>query len=32
VSKYFFRSVVGGKADADGLTLKIFTPRPPQLN
>ena len=32
VSKYFYLSVVGGKADADGLTLKIFAPRPPQLN
>ena len=32
VSKYFYRSVVGGRADADGLTLKIFTARPPQLN
>ena len=32
VSKYFYRSVVGGNANADGLTLKIFTPRPPQLD
>ncbi len=32
VAKYFYLSVVGGKADADGLTLKIFAPRPPQLN
>jgi hypothetical protein len=32
VAKYFYRSVAGGNANADGLTLKIFTPRPPQLN
>ncbi len=32
VSKYFSRSVVGGRADAEGLTLKMFTARPPQLN
>jgi hypothetical protein len=32
VSKYFYLSVFGGGASADGLTLKIFTPRPPQLN
>jgi len=32
VAKYFYLSVVGGKADADGLTLKIFAPRPPLLN
>jgi len=32
VAKYFYRSVAGGNANADGLTLKVFTPRPPQLN
>ena len=32
VSKYFYLSVMGGNANADGLTLKAFTPRPPQLN
>ena len=32
VSKYFYLSVFGGNANADGLTLKIFAPRPPQLN
>ena len=32
VEKYFYLSVLGGNADADGLTLKIFAPRPPQLN
>jgi hypothetical protein len=32
VSKYFYLSVMGGNASADGLTWKIFAPRPPQLN
>ncbi len=32
VSKYFYLSVMGGNADAGGLTLKLFAPRPPQLN
>ena len=32
VQKYFYLSVYGGRADADGLTLKIFGPRPPALN
>ncbi len=32
VSKYFYLSVFGGTADADGLTLKVYAPRPPQLN
>ncbi|HZI33564.1 MAG TPA: hypothetical protein VFF11_14585, partial [Candidatus Binatia bacterium] len=31
VAKYFYLSVVGGNANAEGLTLKVFTPRPPQL-
>ena len=32
VSKYFYLSEFGGNANADGLTLKVFAPRPPQLN
>ena len=32
VSKYFYLSVFGGSANADGLTLKVYAPRPPQLN
>ena len=32
VQKYFYLSVYGGKADADGLTLKVFNARSPQLN
>ncbi len=32
VAKYFYLSVMAGNANADGLNLKIFTPRPPQLN
>ena len=32
VSKYFYISVYTGSANAEGLTLKYFTPRPPQLN
>jgi uncharacterized protein YfaS (alpha-2-macroglobulin family) len=32
VSKYFSFSVYGGNATSDGLDVKIFTPRPPELN
>ncbi len=32
VQKYFYISVFAGSANADGLTLKMFHPRPPQLN
>jgi hypothetical protein len=32
VSKYFYFSVTGGKVTADGLSFKVFAPRPPQLN
>ena len=32
VSKYFYFSVYGGGATADGLSLKVFAPRPPQMN
>ncbi|HTL72101.1 MAG TPA: hypothetical protein VL863_02265 [bacterium] len=32
VAKYFYISVFGANANSEGLTLKIFTPRPPQLN
>ena len=32
VQKYFYMSVFAGSANADGLTLKMFAPRPPQLN
>ena len=32
VQKYFYLSVFGGKTDADGLTVKFFNARPPQLN
>jgi hypothetical protein len=32
VSKYFYLSVFGASSSADGMTLKVFTPRPPQLN
>jgi hypothetical protein len=31
VSKYFSYSVTGGSATADGLSFKMFAPRPPQL-
>jgi hypothetical protein len=31
VAKYFFFSVYGGNANSDGLTLKVYSPRPPQL-
>jgi hypothetical protein len=32
VSKYFYVSTFAGTANADGLTFKVYTPRPPQLN
>jgi hypothetical protein len=32
VSKYFNYSVTGGSVTADGLSYKMFAPRPPQLN
>jgi len=32
VSKYFYFSVYGGSATADGLSFKVFAPRPPQMN
>jgi hypothetical protein len=32
VSKYFYFSVTGGNVTADGLSFKVFAPRPPQLN
>jgi len=32
VQKYFYISAYAGSANADGLTLKVFTPHPPQLN
>ena len=32
VSKYFYLSAFAGSANADGLTFKVFTPRPPSLN
>ena len=32
VAKYFNFSVYGGSATSDGLDLKFFTPRPPELN
>ena len=32
VSKYFYFSVYGGGATADGLSLKVFAPRPPQMH
>jgi len=32
VSKYFNFSVFGGSANADGISYKVFAPRPPQLN
>ena len=32
VEKYFYVSTFGGSANADGLTFKFFTPRPPTLN
>ncbi len=32
VAKYFYFSVAGGNVTADGLSFKLFAPRPPQLN
>jgi hypothetical protein len=32
VAKYFNFSVYGGSATSDGLYIKFFTPRPPELN
>jgi hypothetical protein len=32
VQKYFYLSVYAGKADDAGLTLNVFSPRPPALN
>jgi hypothetical protein len=32
VAKYFYLSAFAGSANGDGLTFKIFTPRPPTLN
>jgi hypothetical protein len=32
VSKYFYLSTFAGNANSDGLTFKVFTPRPPGLN
>jgi hypothetical protein len=31
VEKYFYLSAFVGNANADGLTFKVFTPRPPTL-
>jgi hypothetical protein len=31
VAKYFYLSILSGHANADGITVKVFTPRPPQL-
>ena len=31
VAKYFYLSVFGANTSVDGMTLKVFTPRPPQL-
>ena len=32
VSQYFYFSVYAGSTTADGLSLKAFAPRPPQMN
>jgi hypothetical protein len=32
VSKYFYFSVFGGSTTVDGISFKVFGPRPPQLN
>jgi hypothetical protein len=32
VAKYFYISVYGANTTDDGINLKVFTPRPPQLN
>jgi hypothetical protein len=31
ISKYFYLSVAGASANSEGITLKVFAPRPPQL-
>ncbi|HEY2329974.1 MAG TPA: hypothetical protein VGI63_09210, partial [Verrucomicrobiae bacterium] len=31
LAKYFYLSVCGSSTTADGLTLKVFSPRPPLL-
>lgn len=31
ISKFFYLSVSGASVNSEGLTLKVFTPRPPQL-
>ncbi len=31
VSKYFYFSVTGGNVTADGLSFKVYAPRPPQM-
>jgi hypothetical protein len=32
VSKYFYFTVFGGSVSSDGLTFKVYAPRPPQVN
>jgi hypothetical protein len=32
VSKYFYISAYTGSANSQGITFKVFNPRPPQLN
>src|SRR5208282_4761950 len=32
VSRYFYFSVTGGNVTVDGMSLRVFAPRPPQLN
>ena len=32
IAKYFYFSVTSGSTTADGLSFKVFAPRPPQLN
>jgi len=32
VAKYFYFSVYGGNVTTEGLSFKLFAPRPPQLN
>ncbi len=32
ISKYFYISTFAGNANADGLTFKVFAPRPPTMN
>jgi hypothetical protein len=31
ISKYFYMSVAGASANSEGITMKVFAPRPPQL-